>query len=491
LKGNVELKKLNVTELIGKSFIVYGAGRYGMSFVSSLLGREIYPGDITIWDENAASIISIFDIPVEKPFPTNTEIDKTTLVVIALSPKKNAQLLPEVRGKFETAGYSYIYSSDDISFVTRCINASDTSSLSYQDCEYEDDHDFSDFEPKIKALAYYLPQFHEIPENAEWWGEGFTEWTNVKKAKPLYPGHYQPRFPHKDIGYYDLSNVDTIKRQALFSKRHGLFGWCMYYYWFAGKKLLYRPLDLLLGEADIDINFCLFWVNEDWTRGWVGRYQDILIKSNENDDPIQFVRDISKYVNDPRYIRIGGKPVLLIDDPQKIKNRSLFLQNLQECAISSFGEAFYLVSAAIGSPKSTACTVFESFTDSTNFRTSPRQDTIISSPKGNILVSTYDNFMTCARSQWRGKNIFPTIRLDYDSTCRNLEKTEIFNFGFSREKCFNYIKSAIENAASNNKDLIFVFAFNEWAESAYLEPDERFGYMMANTLSKALCGLDL
>jgi hypothetical protein len=99
--------------------------------------------------------------------------------------------------------------------------------------------------------------------------------------------------------------------------------------------------------------------------------------------------------------------------------------------------------------------------------------------------------MTCTRSQWCGKNIFPTLRLDFDSTCRNSENFLVFNFEFSRKKCYDHIKSAIENAASNNKDLIFVFAFNEWAESAYLEPDERFGYMMANTLSKALCGLDL
>ena len=166
---------------------------------------------------------------------------------------------------------------------------------------YQDDERFPRLEPEARAIAFYLPQYHTFPENDEWWGKGFTEWTNTRKAKPRFPGHYQPRTPHKDIGYYDLSQVETLKRQAALAKTHGIEAFCMYCYWFDGKKLMEKPLELLVSHPEIKLKFCLCWANENWTRTWDGQEKSVLIQQNyseEND--IRFIQDLKKYITDPQ-----------------------------------------------------------------------------------------------------------------------------------------------------------------------------------------------
>ena len=133
---------------------------------------------------------------------------------------------------------------------------------------------------KCKILALYLPQFHQIPENDEWWGEGFTEWTNVKKAKPLYARHYQPRIPLYD-NYYNLLDKNVMRKQAKMAKRHGVDGFCFYHYWFQGKKLLEKPLELLLADKECQLEYCLSWANESWTRTWDGREGENQILINQ------------------------------------------------------------------------------------------------------------------------------------------------------------------------------------------------------------------
>ena len=138
---------------------------------------------------------------------------------------------------------------------------------------YEKNIDFSNCKTDIKTIALYLPQFYSFKENDEWWGEGFTEWYNVRSAKPLYSGHHQPRIPGDNInylGYYDLTNVNFIKKQIHLAKMHGIYGFGIYYYWFSGKRLLEKPIDILLKEKEIEFKFLLIWANEDWTRRWNG-----------------------------------------------------------------------------------------------------------------------------------------------------------------------------------------------------------------------------
>ena len=174
---------------------------------------------------------------------------------------------------------------------------------------------------KPKIVAMYFTQLHAISENNEWWGEGFTDWDNVKTAKPLYDGHYQPRIPLQS-NYYDQSDVDTIRQQADLAKRYGVYGFCHYHYWFDGKQLLETPTNLMLQNPDIDFPFCLSWANETWSRQWDGNNHDILIKQTHPPTVESWSRHFDYLVKawtDERAIKIDGKPVFVIYRPQKIK----------------------------------------------------------------------------------------------------------------------------------------------------------------------------
>ena len=163
-----------------------------------------------------------------------------------------------------------------------------------------------------KIIPFYFPQFHRIPENDTWWGEGYTEWVDVSRAVPRFEGHLQPRLP-TTLGFYDLADVSVQERQSEMAQEYGIFGFCYYYYWFCGRKLLQKPIENMLANPAVRIPFCICFANENWTCRWQGRNDEILIRQEHRSaDDRNFIRSLIPFFCDPRYIRIGGRPLLLV-----------------------------------------------------------------------------------------------------------------------------------------------------------------------------------
>ena len=360
--------------------------------------------------------------------------------------------------------------------------------------EHYEDSDFSGFKTDIKPLALYLPQFHTFPENDKWWGKGFTEWTNVRKARPRYKGHNQPRIPHPDIGYYNLTNIETLKKQVALARWHGIYGFAIYYYWFSGKRLMEKPVDMLLEHREIDFPFMLIWANENWTRAWDGKEKDVLIKQEyAPQDAKNFIADLKKYLDDGRYIRIDGKPVIGLYRPLAIPDLTGTIAAWRKTARDiGVGEIFVLVCATDCSPKSLdEIGLFDGIyefppSDEGFYRQIPRKDGAIS--------FDYRDLVESACVDLGGRLSVPFFRgsvLEWDNSARKRRNYHSWE-GYSPRRFFIYNKALVAwswQNLSEDKRFIFVNAWNDWGKGTYLEPDTEYGYAHINALSRAVFDL--
>jgi len=355
---------------------------------------------------------------------------------------------------------------------------------------YEKNLDFSNFKTDIKTIALYLPQFYSFKENDEWWEKGFTEWYNVRRTRPLYNGHHQPRIPGDNLeylGYYDLTNADIIKKQIELAKKHGIYGFGIYYYWFSGKRLLEKPLDILLNNEEIEFKFLLIWANEDWTRRWNGYEGKILIEQEyKESDPYNFIKDIKKYIIDTRYIKLNDKPIIGLYEPKKVPNISKTLSIWRESSKKiGLGEIFIIV-----------CLNDYSFNEmkdlklfDATYEFSPRdclKYTIKDMPYSLYTATLYKDIEYLNTS-----DDFPLYRgsmLEFDNSPRKKRNSKIYK-NYSPEQFFMVNKKIIEwtrERYNENNRFIFINAWNEWGEGTYLEPDKKYGYASINSLSKSL-----
>jgi hypothetical protein len=344
---------------------------------------------------------------------------------------------------------------------------------------------------KIKAIAFYLPQFHAIPENNKWWGEGFTEWTNVKRAYPLFDGHYQPHVPG-ELGYYDLINdKDIQKKQAELAVKHGIYGFCYYYYWFNGKRLLEKPFNNILNNPELNMPFCICWANENWTRRWDGMENEILMGQEhtpESDE--KFIYDVLPILKDKRYITVNGAPILLIYRcdlfPDFKKTVSVWRKVAEENGLP------HIHISTVKSPGWTY-TEFDtvdcdSVTEFPPHKSYPNLITKILSDGDDKYMWEYKGYVARAMNRKINKRLhFRGAMVNFDNTARRLKDASIF-LNSTPEEYKKLLVSLVDFTSRYKEEerLIFINAWNEWAEGNHLEPDEKFGDHYLKATKEAL-----
>ena len=364
----------------------------------------------------------------------------------------------------------------------------------------------------MKIIALYLPQFHEIPENNAWWGKGFTEWVNVRKARPLFEGHEQPYVP-LGKNYYDLLELETLKWQFKIAKENGVYGFSFYHYWFNGKLLLEKPLELVLQNPDLDLKFTVCWANENWTNSWVSSNEKILM-SQEYGDELQWEIHFNYLLNffkDPRYIKENNKPFLTIYRPDIIECLNPMLDYWNQLAVkhgfSGLTYAYQHVSFNLVNEKDDSRfsynieyqPMYYFSKDRSEFlklvlkfkkfvnRLWRNNDNGLSSLSVKVRIKNYDkawNYINTMKPE--SEKSIPGAFVRWDNTPRKGNKGLVIH-GSTPEKFEKYMMRQIENARVHyKKDYIFIFAWNEWAEGGFLEPDQKYEYRYLEALKNAL-----
>lgn len=347
-----------------------------------------------------------------------------------------------------------------------------------------------------KIVAFYLPQYHEVKENNEWWGKGFTEWTNVRSAKPLFKQHYQPKVPYKE-NYYDLSKASTLMEQAKLAEDYGVDGFCFYHYWFKGKKLLEKPAEILLAHPEIEISYCFSWANETWSRRWNGLEREILIKQEygEQEDWEAHFQYLLPFFKDPRYMRCEDKPILLLYRAFEIMKCEEMIRYWNKRMLEEGLKGIYIVETLNTSQKkgyisnSEAYVEFEPmYTISSQLNYFDRIYRYLFNHWKLFKIGfkdyiSYDKIWKkiLSRQRQSNKKIYLGAFPSWDNTARK-KRAGLIIKGSDPQKFEKYFMRQYRNSMMIDNEFIFINAWNEWGEGAYLEPDNKYEFQMLQAL---------
>ncbi len=351
--------------------------------------------------------------------------------------------------------------------------------------------------PLAKAVAFFLPQFYPFAENDKWWGDGFTEWRNVARGAPRFEGHYQPRIP-RDLGFYNLTDESTLIRQSELALANGIEAFCFYYYWFNGKRLMDKPLDLFAGSSEIKQDFCIMWANENWTRTWDGFDSEVLIKQDYRDeDEDDFIADTLKYFQNERYLSVDGRPLFILYRPGLVDSAKTTIERwrskwkktgnvepliLMVQGFEDMDPTLYGLDGAVEFPPHKVAKDIRNIHDELNI--------IDPDYSGNVV--SYKEVVN--KSLCEPTPDFPLIKTvspHWDNDARR-EGCGFTLHGSTPANYQHWLRGAINHARKNpfhGESLVFVNAWNEWAESAYLEPDVHYGHAYLNATQRALHGV--
>ena len=368
----------------------------------------------------------------------------------------------------------------------------------------------------MKIIAFYLPQFHRTKENDEWWGEGFTEWTNMKSAKKLYQEHYQPRIPYKE-NYYDLSDVNVMRKQTEMAKKYGIYGFCIYHYWFEGKKLLNKPVENYIKDKTIDFPFCFCWANETWTNAWATNSKNpkVLMKQTYGGKESweKHFSYLLEFFKDERYIKNDNKPLFVIYRPEQIEclndmldyfnmrakeegfdgidfasqQKDFALELKGKCDDSRFTYKIeYQPDFAQYDIQSKFRRMIDNMKERIILITQSLTGKSIRKVKGLTIIDYDKVWNAILKRKPIDEKMIPGAFVDWDNTPRYGKKGKVIQ-GASPEKFEKYMTKQIMHAKSDyKKDMLFLFAWNEWAEGGYLEPDEKYKYGYLEALRNAI-----
>lgn len=366
----------------------------------------------------------------------------------------------------------------------------------------------------MKVIAFYLPQFHTIPENDEWWGKGFTEWKNVRNAVPLFEGHQQPRVP-LNSNYYNLLDIKTMRWQVDLAKEYGIYGFCMYHYWFGGHKLLEKPVELFQQNRSLDTHFCICWANENWTKTWAAEKNSILIsqKYGNRSEWKEHFDYLLPFFKDERYIKEDNKPLFVIYKPEIIPCLHEMLVYWNELAMKhGFSGLLFASQYPLAEKKKVEKHIsyiieyqpISAFiwTNKLYYKFFRSIKNIVTKAFGKIFQTS---FFTTLKLEFKldikdydkiwkailthnptNEKSIPGAFVDWDNTPRRHNRGSIC-LGASPAKFKKYFLELIKKAKIEyTTDYLFVFAWNEWAEGGYLEPDEKNQYQYLQAIKECL-----